>query len=118
MVEQVHGVIVNNSTVEAFRGHPGHAPYTAYNAGVSAFTKSLAVAVGQHGIRVNAVAPDLAGTEQTPAAAMLLRPHPELWRPWLTLGRFGPVDDDAGWITCSSHREARGHTGTHSPFNR
>nr|WP_202800746.1 SDR family oxidoreductase [Streptomyces xiaopingdaonensis] len=71
MVEHRSGAIVNNSTVEAFRGIPAHAPYSAFNAGVSAFTRSLAVEVGQYGVRVNAVAPDLADTPQTPAAAML-----------------------------------------------
>src|SRR3546814_15280152 len=98
MVEQVHGVIVNNSTVEAFRGNPGHAPYTAYNAGVSAFTKSLAVEVGQHGIRVNAIAPDLADTEQTPAPAMPRGRDPELLRTHLPPGRLAHVDDQAGLI--------------------
>ncbi|HEY9563039.1 MAG TPA: SDR family NAD(P)-dependent oxidoreductase [Nocardioides sp.] len=117
MVEQGHGVIVNNSTVEAFRGNPGHAPYTAYNAGVSAFTKSLAVEVGQHGIRVNAIAPDLADTEQTPAAAMLRGRDPELLRTWLPLGRFGHVDDYAGVIAFLASDEARFITGHTIPVD-
>src|SRR5690606_16395621 len=71
MVEQRSGAIVNVSTVEAFRGIPGHAVYSAFNAGVSAFTKSVAVEVGRYGVRVNAIAPDLADTPQTPAEAML-----------------------------------------------
>ena len=95
MVDQGSGVVVNNSTVEAYRGIPASAPYSAYNAGVSAFTKSLAVEVGKYGIRVNAVAPDLADTEQTPAAAMLRGRDPELVRSWVPLGRFGEPDDYA-----------------------
>src|SRR5690606_13705586 len=71
MLEQKSGSIINVSTVEAFRGIPGNAVYSAYNAGVSAFTKSLAVELGPSGIRANAIAPDLADTEQTPAALML-----------------------------------------------
>jgi 2-hydroxycyclohexanecarboxyl-CoA dehydrogenase len=38
---------------------------------VVAFTRSLAVDVAQHGIRVNAIAPDLADTPQTRAELML-----------------------------------------------
>jgi len=95
MVEQGQGAIVNNATVEAFRGIPGHVVYSAFNAGVAAFTKSLAVEVGRYGVRVNAIAPDLADTEQTPAAAMLRGRDPELVKTWVPLGRFGDPDDYA-----------------------
>src|SRR3954447_3667662 len=43
MRAQGSGAIVNVSTVEAYRGIPGNAVYSAFKAGVSAFTKSLAV---------------------------------------------------------------------------
>ena len=113
MVERRSGCIVNNSTVEAFRGIPGGAVYSAYNAGVSAFTKSLAVEVGQYGIRVNAIAPDLTDTGQTPAAAMLRGRDPELLRTWLPLGRFGAPDDHADvveFLTSDASRFVTGHT--------
>ena len=113
MIEQGSGVIVNNSTVEAFRGIPACAPYSAFNAGVSAFTKSLAVEVGQHGIRVNAIAPDLADTPQTPAAMMLHGRDPELIRTWVPLGRFGDPDDYAAaveFLASESARYITGHT--------
>ena len=45
MVNCGRGAIVNNATVEAFRGIPYAAPYAAFNAGVVAFTRSLAVDV-------------------------------------------------------------------------
>src|SRR5699024_4866649 len=89
MVEQGHGAIVNVSTVEAFRGIPSHSVYSGYNAAVSAFTKSLAIELGPHGIRVNAVAPDLTDTPQTPADAMLDGRDPALIPSWIPLGRFG-----------------------------
>jgi NAD(P)-dependent dehydrogenase (short-subunit alcohol dehydrogenase family) len=76
MVSRGRGAIVNNATVEAFRGVPYAAAYAAFNAGVVAFTRSLAVDVAQHGIRVNAIAPDLADTPQTPAELMLRRRDP------------------------------------------
>ncbi|MBE3011813.1 SDR family oxidoreductase [Microbispora sp. NEAU-D428] len=111
MVEQGSGCVVNNSTVEAFRGIPGHAVYSAYNAGVSAFTKSLAVEVGRHGVRVNAIAPDLADTEQTPASAMLRGRDPGLIPLWVPLGRFGEPDDYAAVVEFLASDEARFVTG-------
>ncbi|WP_433087172.1 SDR family NAD(P)-dependent oxidoreductase [Dactylosporangium sp. CA-052675] len=117
MVEQRSGAVVNNSTVEAFRGIPGHAVYSAYNAGVSAFTKSLAVEVGQHGVRVNAIAPDLADTSQTPAAAMLRGRDPALIRTWLPLGRFGVADDYAAVVEFLASDDARFVTGHTIPVD-
>jgi 2-hydroxycyclohexanecarboxyl-CoA dehydrogenase len=95
MIARRAGSIVNVSTVEAFRAIPGHAVYSAFKAGVTGFTRSLAVEVGQYGIRVNAIAPDLMDTDQTPRAAMLRgRPESSI-RTWVPLGRFGDPDDCA-----------------------
>jgi 2-hydroxycyclohexanecarboxyl-CoA dehydrogenase len=95
MIARRAGSIVNVSTVEAFRAIPGHAVYSAFKAGVTGFTRSLAVEVGQYGIRVNAIAPDLMDTDQTPRAAMLRgRPESSI-RTWVPLGRFGEPDDCA-----------------------
>ncbi len=117
MIEQGAGAIVNNSTVEAFRGIPGHVVYSAYNAGVSAFTKSLAVEVGRHGIRVNAIAPDLADTPQTSREAMLRGRDPELVKHWIPLGHYGVVEDYAAVVAFLSSDEARFVTGHTVPVD-
>ena len=54
VIAQLAGAIVNNSTVEAFGGIPGHAVYAAPKAWVSPFIKSLAVDVGRAVARIAA----------------------------------------------------------------
>jgi 2-hydroxycyclohexanecarboxyl-CoA dehydrogenase len=93
MTERSSGSIVNVSTVEAFRGIPANAVYSAFNAGINAFTRSLAVELGRKGVRVNAIAPDLADTLQTPAEMMLAGRDEALVQNWVPLGRFGHPDD-------------------------
>jgi NAD(P)-dependent dehydrogenase (short-subunit alcohol dehydrogenase family) len=117
MVDQGRGAIVNSSTVEAFRGIPGHAAYSGYNAAVSAFTKSLAVEVGRYGVRVNAIAPDLADSQQTPASAMLRGRDPGQVPLWVPLGRFGRVEDYADVVAFLASDDARFVTGHTIPVD-
>ena len=98
MQAQGSGAIVNNATVEALRGIPYNSVYSAFNAGVIAFTKSMAVELGRDGIRVNCIAPDMADTLQTPADAMLRGRDPELIKSWIPLGRFGVAEDYANVV--------------------
>ena len=111
MVAQGSGSIVNVSTVEALRGIPNHAVYSAFNAGVLAFTRSLAVEVGGAGVRVNAIAPDMADTLQTPAASMLRGRDPSMTRAWIPLGRFGRPEDYAEVVRFLASDAARFVTG-------
>ncbi|WP_226531146.1 SDR family NAD(P)-dependent oxidoreductase [Microbacterium paraoxydans] len=111
------GSVINVSTVEAFRGIPGNAVYSAYNAGVAAFTKSLAVELGPSGIRVNAIAPDLADTPQTPAALMLAGRDPALLQSWLPVGRFGRPEDFAGVVAFLASPDAAFITGHTIPVD-
>ncbi|TDD91114.1 SDR family oxidoreductase [Actinomadura darangshiensis] len=117
MIERCTGSIVNNSTVEAFRGIPQHPVYSAYNAGVSAFTRSLAVAVGRHGVRVNAIAPDLANTEQTPVEWMRRGYDEGLEHTWVPLARFGEPDDYAAVVAFLASDDARFVTGHTIPVD-
>lgn len=117
MVKRESGAIVNNATVEAFRGIPYAAPYAAFNAGVVAFTRSLAVDVAQRGIRVNAIAPDRADTLQTPAELMLRGRDPDLIRTWIPAGRFGRPDDYAAVVEFLASDDARFITGQTIPVD-
>jgi 3-oxoacyl-[acyl-carrier protein] reductase len=54
------GAVVNNASVIGWRAQPSQAHYAAAKAGVMALTRSAAMDVAEHGIRVNAVSPSLA----------------------------------------------------------
>lgn len=53
------GVIINMTSISAINPGPNHAHYNSAKAAVAMFTRSAAQELGQHGIRVNAVAPGL-----------------------------------------------------------
>lgn len=111
MVGQGGGSIVNLTTVEVHRGIPGHAVYSAYKAAVLSFTRSLAVELGNFGVRVNAVAPDMADTLQTPADMMLRGRDPADLPRWIPLGRLGHPSDYADVVLFLASDDARFVTG-------
>ena len=111
MIEQRRGSIVNVTTVEVFRGIPTNAVYSAFKSAVWAFTRSLAVELGNDGVRVNAVAPDIADTLQTPASMMLGDRDPALIPSWIPLGRFGQPVDYADVVLFLASDQSRFVTG-------
>ena len=63
MVERGSGVIISVSSVSAVVGTPRRAAYAATKWAIDAATRSLAIELGPHGIRVNSVAPGVVDTE-------------------------------------------------------
>ena len=51
------GVIINTTSVTAYKGNPILLDYSSTKGAVTAFTRSLAINLAERGIRVNAVAP-------------------------------------------------------------
>ncbi len=96
MLEQESGSVVSLSTIEAFRGIPTRAVYAAFKGGVTALTKSLALEYGPHGIRFNAIAPDVTETLQVPYSRWVKPEDEHLIPLWVPLGRFGTPWDLAG----------------------
>lgn len=57
------GSIVSVTSIEGVRAAPGYAACAAAKAGVINYTKTAALELAPHGIRVNAIAPDITLTE-------------------------------------------------------
>jgi NAD(P)-dependent dehydrogenase (short-subunit alcohol dehydrogenase family) len=62
MLERQRGSIVNLSSVSGVVGTPRRAAYAATKGAIDAATRSLAMELGPHGIRVNSVAPGVVDT--------------------------------------------------------
>jgi NAD(P)-dependent dehydrogenase (short-subunit alcohol dehydrogenase family) len=66
MVDQARGgAIINVTSVHEHIPLSGSSPYTASKHGLGGLTKVMALELGQHGIRVNAVAPGQIATRMT-----------------------------------------------------
>ena len=79
------GSIINITSIEAHRAGPGFAVYSAMKAAIANLSKSLALELGAHHIRVNCIAPDVI---PTPGIGEVPIKTP--------LPRAGHVDDVAG----------------------
>jgi NAD(P)-dependent dehydrogenase (short-subunit alcohol dehydrogenase family) len=88
------GSIVNVTSIEGTRAAPGFAAYAAAKAGVVNLTKTAALELAPHGIRVNCLAPDVTMTEGLRAIAPA--GFAEGVASMVPLGRAGHVDDLAG----------------------
>jgi len=65
MMKQKNGSIINMSSVVGVSGNAGQANYSASEAGIIGFTKSVAKELGSRNVRCNAIAPGFILTEMT-----------------------------------------------------
>ncbi|BCZ22830.1 SDR family oxidoreductase [Mycobacterium senriense] len=88
------GCIISLTSIEGVRAAPGYAAYAAAKAGVINYTKTAALELAPHNIRVNAIAPDITLTEGLAnlggGAAIAAMGN------IVPLGRPGHVDEIAG----------------------
>ncbi|TIW79700.1 MAG: glucose 1-dehydrogenase [Mesorhizobium sp.] len=95
MIQRRKGVIINVSSVQSALARPSIAPYAASKGAITMLTKSMAGEWGQHGVRVNAIAPGYFKTELNAALVA-----DEKFSTWLTgrtpMRRWGDVEELAG----------------------
>ncbi|MET0376196.1 MAG: SDR family oxidoreductase [Rhizorhabdus sp.] len=91
------GAILNVASIEGSRAAPGYAVYAACKAGMINFTRTMALELAEHGIRINAIAPDFTVT------------------PGLHGNIGGPVDESR-WIRPTPEQESA--TARYIPLGR
>jgi NAD(P)-dependent dehydrogenase (short-subunit alcohol dehydrogenase family) len=89
------GSIVSVSSVSGMNSAPFHIAYGTAKAAIVAMTRTMAVELAAHDIRVNAVAP---GVTQTSASATYVDDDPDRDRRAIALGRRGTPEEQAGAI--------------------
>jgi len=104
--------IVTVSSIEGFRGIPNCTAYAACKAGITGFTKSLALELGPFGVRVNLIAPETTDTPQVPVSLLLPEEHRHHVPRWVPLGRYGQPEDMASGILFLASSHAAWITGT------
>ena len=98
------GSIINTSSIEGLRGTPWAHGYVASKWGLTGLTKSLAMELAPHGIRVNSIHP---GRISTPATDQM----PENLIP-IPLGRAGRPEEVAAFVVFLASDESSFSTGS------
>ena len=95
MIERGGGSIINISSVGGMRGGGGSFAYTASKWAVRGMTKSAAVRLGPHGIRVNSIHPGLIDTPMLGETRMADPGNMEELLGRVPLGRIGQPEEVA-----------------------
>lgn len=110
------GGVINIASIVSVFGSAGAPAYSASKGAIMQFTKSLAVAWGEHGIRVNAVAP---GWTETPMTTAMQADEPRNQRilERTPLQRWGRADEIAKGIDFLLSDDASFITGAMLPID-
>lgn len=111
------GSIINISSVAGLKALPGQSHYTAAKHGVTGFTKSAAIELGEYGIRVNSIHPWGVSTAmaEDPMTEKILTEHPNYLMSFGAVLPALPVadlDDISDAVTYLASDLSRAVTGT------
>ncbi|MEV6758923.1 3-oxoacyl-ACP reductase [Streptomyces sp. NPDC051214] len=103
------GSVVATASIAGIAGNVGQTNYAASKAGIIGLVRALAPgALGEYGVRVNAVAPGFIETKMTAAVPLFIR---EAGRRMNSLGQGGlPVDvaETTAWLACPASAGVNG----------
>ncbi len=116
MVKAGYGRIISVASIQGFAASGEAGPYNAAKGGIIAYTKSMAVELGAHGILVNAVAPGFMRTPMSMVYGVDETTTPEFldWyveRGKIPLRRTGLPEDVSGTIVFLGSEYCRYMTG-------
>ncbi|MGD8822764.1 MAG: SDR family oxidoreductase [Anaerolineales bacterium] len=114
MIEREFGCIVNVSSGLSRVPGPGFVAHSSAKSALDAFTKALAMELGQYGIRVNVVAPGLTVTDATSHRGEEMMEAVARRTP---LMRVGQPEDIAGAVLFYCADWSRFVTGTYLPVS-
>jgi 3-oxoacyl-[acyl-carrier protein] reductase len=114
MVKRHAGCIVNISSGLSRVPGPGFVAHSTAKSAMDGFSKSLALELGPHGIRVNVVAP---GATDTDALAFMPKEARDKVAAHTPLRRFGKPEDVAGAVLFFCADWSRFVTGTYLPVS-
>jgi 3alpha(or 20beta)-hydroxysteroid dehydrogenase len=104
MIASGGGSIINTSSIEGLRGTPWAHGYVASKWGLRGLTKSVALELAPHGIRVNSLHPGRISTPATDAMPVDMIPIP--------LGRPGLPEEVASFVVFLASDESSFATGS------
>jgi len=114
MIEHQRGCIIAISSITSRHADEGFSARTTAKSGLDGFVKSLATELGQHGIRVNAIAPGVTLTDA-------LSSQPQEWKDSVAQmtppRRNGQPEDIAGAVLLLASEQAGFITGTYLMVN-
>jgi NAD(P)-dependent dehydrogenase (short-subunit alcohol dehydrogenase family) len=120
MIARGEGAIVNLSSITGVVGLPVRPAYSASKGAVAILTKQLAVDLGRHGVRVNALAPSFVITNINRAMFERMQAEGAPWERLLDqhlLRRLGEPRDVANAALFLASDEARWITGVTLPVD-
>lgn len=112
MVQRRRGCIVNVSSTLSRSPGAGFIAHSSAKSALDAFSRSLALELGPHGVRVNVVAPGLTLTDATSHQPKAMHEAIAAHTP---LRRLAEPDDVAGAVLFLCTEQARHLTGTYLP---